>query len=68
MTQRANSILAASNKINIPSKRTSLNGNLQSYSPTANIASFFNTNFDENGYVFDGVKIDVNTGVCKSIC
>jgi hypothetical protein len=23
--------------------------------------SYFNANFDENGYVFDGVKIDVRT-------
>ena len=30
-------------------------------SPTTTIgASYFSSNFDENGYVFDGVKIDVN--------
>ena len=28
-------------------------------SPSTVTASFFNANFDENGYVFDGVKIDV---------
>ena len=28
-------------------------------SPSANAASYFNSNFDENGYVFDGIKIDV---------
>ena len=30
------------------------------YSPTTAAASYFNANFDENGYVFDGVKIEVN--------
>lgn len=31
-------------------------------SPTSAVAaaSYFNKNFDENGYVFDGVKIEVN--------
>ena len=31
---------------------------LKSFSPSAG-ASYFSQNFDENGYVFDGVKIDV---------
>ena len=29
------------------------------HSPSTVTASYFNSNFDENGYVFDGVKIDV---------
>lgn len=66
MTQRTNSILASTNNnhigINIASqsdKRTSINSQLISCSPGNNLVSFFNANFDENGYVFDGVKIDV---------
>jgi hypothetical protein len=31
---------------------------LMSYSPSG-AASYFTQNFDENGYVFDGVKIEV---------
>jgi hypothetical protein len=29
------------------------------HSPSTVTASYFNSNFDENGYVFDGVKIDI---------
>lgn len=36
-----------------------LNDVLKSYSPSA-AASYFNQNFDENGYVFDGVKIEID--------
>lgn len=32
---------------------------LKSFSPST-AASYFNTNFDENGYVFDGVKIEID--------
>lgn len=38
---------------------TSYNGKIQNGSPNSQIASFFNNNPEENGYVFDGVKIDV---------
>lgn len=36
-----------------------INDILISYSPSAT-ASYFNQNFDENGYVFDGVKIEID--------
>ncbi|CAF0848737.1 unnamed protein product [Brachionus calyciflorus] len=40
--------------------RTSINTTqLLSVSPSSQKASFFNANYDENGYVFDGVKIDI---------
>ena len=32
---------------------------LKSFSPST-AASYFNANFDENGYVFDGVKIEID--------
>lgn len=32
---------------------------LKSYSPST-AASYFNQNFDENGYVFDGIKIEID--------
>ena len=32
---------------------------LKSFSPSAG-ASYFSQNFDENGYVFDGVKIEID--------
>ncbi|RNA00136.1 hypothetical protein BpHYR1_003256, partial [Brachionus plicatilis] len=40
-------------------QRSSFSGQLQNGSPQSHIASFFNNNLEENGYVFDGVKIDI---------
>lgn len=38
---------------------TSFNSKLRNGSPHSQIASYLNNNQEENGYVFDGVKIDV---------
>lgn len=63
MSQRANSILANDRNDN-NSAILNRNENKQptdfNNSPSKiTVASYFNSNFDENGYVFDGVKIDV---------
>jgi hypothetical protein len=53
--QGNSSLLAGPNSM----RKSSIEPTNANNSPTANAASYFNSNFDENGYVFDGIKIDV---------
>jgi hypothetical protein len=53
------SINSPSNSLNV--KRNGIDNKYThtKNSPSTSGPSYFNSNFDENGYVFDGIKIDV---------
>ena len=56
--------LSQTNDSESKTSQTKLNKN-GDLTPTTIGASYFSANYDENGYVFDGVKIDVNTNYYK---